>query len=197
MKIPKILFLTTAHRHDDDRIFYHQAKELKEQGYEVKICSLSSEFQGKIDGIEIESYAVLERSISEKKKILEKVCKEYQPDTAICSEPLAVIAAESIKKHKNISIIYDITEWYPSMRMVEQYSFPLNVFHAIKFFLVQLYAGFISTHYIFGENTKKFPLAYLFPFKKSIVLPYYPDKLTIVLHHGLDKRCTLDGRCIL
>ncbi|WP_228444703.1 glycosyltransferase [Chryseobacterium shandongense] len=179
MKIPKILFLTTAHRHDDDRIFYHQAKALKEQGYEVKICSLSSEFQGKIDGIEIESYAVLERSISEKKKILEKVCKEYQPDTAICSEPLAVIAAESIKKHKNISIIYDITEWYPSMRMVEQYSFPLNVFHAIKFFLVQLYAGFISTHYIFGENTKKFPLAYLFPFKKSIVLPYYPDNMYI------------------
>lgn len=72
MKIPKILFLTTAHRHDDDRIFYHQAKALKEQGYEVKICSLSSEFKGNVDGIEIESYAVLERSIHEKNKILEK-----------------------------------------------------------------------------------------------------------------------------
>lgn len=179
MKIPRILFLTTAHRHDDDRIFYHQAKALKEQGYEVKICSLSSEFKGNVDGIEIESYAVLERSIHEKNKILEKVCYEYQPDAVICSEPLAVIAAKKIRKNKKISIIYDITEWYPSMRMVERFSFPLNIIHAVKFFLVQLYAGFISTHYIFGENTKKFPLAYFFPFKKSIILPYYPDDVYI------------------
>ncbi len=179
MKIPKLLFLTTAHRHDDDRIFYHQAKALREAGYEVKICSLSSEFQGKIDGIEIESYAVLERSIHEKKRILEKIGIDYQPDVIICSEPLAVIAAKSIGKNKKVSIIYDITEWYPSMRMVERFSFPLNIIHGIKFFLIQLYAGLISTHYIFGENTKKFPLAYLFPFKKSIVLPYYPDDIYI------------------
>ncbi len=182
MKVSKLLFLTTAHRHDDDRIFYHQAKALKEQGYEVKICSLSSEFQGTVEGIEIESYAVLERSVSEKKKILEKMCIAYQPDAVICSEPLAVIAAKSIRKNKNISIIYDVTEWYPSMRMVERFSFPFNLIHAIKFFLIQLYAGWISTHYIFGENTKKFPLAYFFPFKKSIVLPYYPDDIYIRQH---------------
>lgn len=179
MKKIKILFLTTAHRHDDDRIFYHQAKALQAKGYEVKISSLSSEFQGTVDGILIESYAVLERSVPKKKKILEKIGCEYQPDAVICSEPLAVIAAKNISKNKKLSIIYDITEWYPSMRMVEQFSFPLNILHAVKFFLVQLYAGFISTHYIFGENTKKFPLAYFFPFKKSIVLPYYPDDIYI------------------
>lgn len=179
MKIPKILFLTTAHRHDDDRIFYHQAKALHGEGYDVKICSLSSEFQGVIDGIKIESYAILGESIPEKKKILEKICNEYQPDAVICSEPLAVIAAKNMRKNKRSSIIYDITEWYPSMRMVERFPFPLNILHAIKFFLVQLYAGFISTHYIFGEHTKKFPLAYFFPFKKSIVLPYYPDDIYI------------------
>lgn len=179
MKVPKLLFFTTAHRYDDDRIFYHQAKALKENGYEVKICSLSSEFQGTIDEIEIESYAVLEKSIPEKKAILEKICNAYQPDVIICSEPLAVIAAKSIRKNKKASIIYDITEWYPSMRMVERFSFPLNIIHAVKFFLIQLYAGFISTHYIFGEDTKKFPLAYFFPFKKSIVLPYYPDDIYI------------------
>ncbi len=179
MKIPKILFLTTAHRHDDDRIFYHQAKALHEEGYQVKICSLSSEFHGTVNGIQIESYAVLERSFSEKKGILDKLCLEYQPDAVICSEPLAVIAAKSIRQNKKASIIYDITEWYPSMRMVEQFSFPLNILHAVKFFIIQLYAGFITTHYIFGEDTKKFPLAYFFPFKKSIVLPYYPDDVYI------------------
>ncbi|SEM76445.1 Glycosyltransferase involved in cell wall bisynthesis [Chryseobacterium taichungense] len=179
MKISKILFLTTAHRHDDDRIFYHQAKALKEEGYHVKICSLSSEFRGTVDGIEIESYAVLEKSIADKRKIFENICDTYEPDVIICSEPLAVISAKKIKKRKKVKIIYDITEWYPSMRMVEPFSFPLNMIHAVKFFLVQLYAGFISTHYIFGENTKKFPLAYFFPFKKSVVIPYYPDDIYI------------------
>ena len=175
----RILFLTTAHRYDDDRIFYHQARALQNEGNEVKICSLSSEFQGNIDGIEIESYSVLEKSTEEKTKVFERVCDSFQPDSIICSEPLAVIAAKKLRKNKKISIIYDITEWYPSMRMVENFSFPLNVIHAFKFFLIQLYAGFISTHYIFGEKTKKFPLAYFFPFKKSIVLPYYPDNIYI------------------
>ncbi|GAA5099250.1 hypothetical protein GCM10023210_36450 [Chryseobacterium ginsengisoli] len=175
----KILFLTTAHRYDDDRIFYHQAKALQKEGNKVKICSLSSEFQGNIEGIEIESYSVLEKSTEEKTKVFERVCDSFQPDSIICSEPLAVIAAKKFKKKKKISIVYDITEWYPSMRMVENFSFPLNIIHAFKFFLIQLYVGFISTHYIFGENTKKFPLAYFFPFKKSIVLPYYPDNIYI------------------
>ena len=179
MKIPKILFLTTAHRHDDDRIFYHQAKALKEEGYQVKICSLSSEFQGTVEGIEIESYNVLDRSIAEKRRILEGLYEAFGPDVVICSEPLAVISAKKTGRRKNVSIIYDITEWYPSMRMVEQFSFPMNIIHAAKFFLIQLYAGFLSTHYIFGEHTKKFPLAYFFPFKKSVVLPYYPDNIYI------------------
>ncbi len=173
--MPRILFLTTAHRHDDDRIFYHQAKALKNEGYEVKICSLSSDFRGMADGIEIESYPVLDKRTEEKMKVFEKAIQGFRPDCIVCSEPLAVIAAKKFKKQNKISIVYDITEWYPSMRMIEPFSFPLNIFHAFRFFLIQLYAGFISTHYIFGEDTKKFPLAYLFPFKKKIVLPYYPD----------------------
>ena len=178
----KILFLTTAHRYDDDRIFYHQAKALKNEVNQVKICSLSSEFHDNLEGIEIESYFILEKSTEEKTKVFERVCDAFQPDCIICSEPLAVIATKKFKKKKNISVIYDITEWYPSMRMVENFSFPLNVIHAFKFFLIQLYAGWISTHYIFGEDTKKFPLAYFFPFKKSIVLPYYPDNVYIHQH---------------
>lgn len=177
--MPKILFLTTAHRYDDDRIFYHQAKELKNQGFEVKISSLCSEFQGIIDGVEIESYSILERSSKQKIHAFQMICDSFRPDCIIASEPLAIIASNKIKKEKRVSVIYDITEWYPSMRMVENYSFPLNIIHAVKFFLIQLYAGFISTNYIFGENTKKFPLAYFFPFKKSIILPYYPDNTYI------------------
>lgn len=181
----KILFLTTAHRYDDDRIFYHQAKALLNDGNQVKICSLSSEFKGIINGIEIESYSILEKSIEEKRKAFEKVCNSFQPDCIICSEPLAVITAKKFQKGKKISIAYDITEWYPSMRMVENFSFPLNILHGFKFFLIQLYAGFLSTYFIFGEDAKKFPLAYFFPFKKAIILPYYPDE--IYIHQNIKK----------
>lgn len=177
--MPKILFLTTAHRYDDDRIFYHQAKALQDQGHQVKISSLSSEFQGIAGGIQIESCSVLDKNTEEKKAVFRKIIDEFQPDCIICSEPLAVISTRKTRKSKKVSVIYDITEWYPSMRMVEHFSFPLNIIHAFKFFLIQLYAGFLSTHYIFGEDTKKFPLACFFPFKKSMVLPYYPDDIYI------------------
>ena len=175
----KILFLTSSHRFDDDRIFFHQAKELFKKGFSIKICSLSSEFSGEIEGIQIESFSILETSIQNKIQAFKKVINSFDPDLIICSEPIAVIAAKDFVKRKNIHLVYDITEWYPSMRMVERFSFPMKFVHAIKFFLVQLYAGFLSSHYIFGEETKKFPLAYLFPFKKKLTSPYYPDDVYI------------------
>lgn len=171
----KILFLTTAHNYNDDRIFFHQAKELKSKGFEVKISSFYSDFQGNIDGIEIESYAILEKSSDEKTQTFLKICESFQPNCIICSEPIAVLAAKKFKAKKKISIIYDITEWYPTMSMLEGHSFPLKIIHSVKFFLIQLYAGFLSTYFIFGEETKKFPLAYFFPLKRKIILPYYPD----------------------
>ena len=174
----KVLFLTTTHHYNDDRIFFHQAKELKTQGYEVKICSLSSAYKGHLDEIEVESYSALNQSLTQKIELFQNICASFQPDCIICSEPLAVIAAKKYKK-KNVSIVYDITEWYPSMRMVQNYNFLFKILNAVKFFLIQLYAGLISTHYIFGENTKKFPLAYLYPFKKQLLLPYFPDDVYI------------------
>ncbi|KMQ71978.1 glycosyltransferase [Chryseobacterium koreense] len=172
----KILFLTTSHRYDDDRIFHHQAKELLKQGNEVKICSLCADFRGDLAGIEIESYSILEKSSEEKVAAFQKVINSFQPDCLICSEPLAIIAAKKYSKSEKVSLIYDITEWYPSMRMVANFKFPLNIIHAVKFFLIQVYAGFLSTHFIFGEKTKKFPLAYFFPFKKKLFLPYFPNE---------------------
>ncbi|WP_333596491.1 glycosyltransferase [Chryseobacterium flavum] len=177
--MPKVLFLTTSHNYDDDRIFYHQAKALRDIGYEVKICSLYSEYQGVIDEIDIEAYSVLEESIETKINVFRKVCNAFSPDCIICSEPLAVIAAKKIVREREISCIYDITEWYPAMSMLEVYRFPVKIFQAVKFFLIQLYAGFLSTHFIFGEKTKQFPLGYLFWFKKKIILPYYPDEIYV------------------
>ncbi|MGX5685841.1 glycosyltransferase [Chryseobacterium cucumeris] len=178
--MPKVLFLTTSHSYNDDRIFYHQAKALRDNGYEVKICSLYADYKGYIEGIEIESFAILEESIETKMETFSKVCNSFHPECIICSEPLAVVAVKKFVKEHKISCIYDVTEWYPSMSMLQNYRFPVKIFQGIKFSLIQLYAGFLSTHFIFGEATKKFPLAYFFGFKKQMILPYYPSSVYIV-----------------
>lgn len=172
----KILFLTTAHNYDDDRIFYHQAKELKSRGFQVKITSLYSDFIGNKEGIEIESYGILHHSTKDKILQFVSICENYSPQCIICSEPLAVIAAKRYVGNENISIIYDITEWYPSMSMLQGLSLFSKIFQGTKYFFIQLYAGLLAKKFIFGEETKKFPLSTIFPFKKSIILPYYPDE---------------------
>ncbi len=172
----KILFLTTAHHYNDDRIFFHQATALVKMNYEVKICSLSSDFIGEINSIQIESIVALEKSSGYKINKLLGVCESYQPDCIICSEPIPVFAASKFRKKKKVTIIYDITEWYPAMSMLRDFNPVKKLVQGVKFFLIQLYAGFLSNHFIFGEETKKFPLYYFFPFKKSVTIPYYPDE---------------------
>ncbi|MBN9311513.1 MAG: glycosyl transferase family 1 [Chryseobacterium sp. 39-10] len=178
----KILFLTTAHKFDDDRIFFHQAKTLQQNGFQVKICSLNSAFSGTIDGVEIDSSSILQQSAKQKIAAFQNVINAFQPDAIIASEPLAVMAAKAYRSKSKIPLMYDITEWYPSYRMLQQYKGFTKFFHAVKFFLIQGYAGFLSSHFIFGEDNKKFPLAQLFPWKKSLDLGYYPDEKYVADH---------------
>lgn len=175
-RMQKILFLTTAHTYQDDRIFFHQAKELAAYGFTVKICSLSSEFQGESDGILIESYDILHQSPHVKKSVFQRICAAFVPDLVIASEPLAVISVAKYCKQHHIKLIYDVTEWYPSKRMLAPYRSFLKVFQFFKFLNIQLYAGFLSSHFIFGEQTKMFPLSSFFFFKSHIILPYYPSR---------------------
>lgn len=170
----KILFLTTAHSYNDDRIFHHQAKELASLGHKVKICSLSSDFFGAAEGVEIESHQILNESAAVKLDYFSKICAGFNPDRIICSEPLAVVAARCATRKSKAIIIYDITEWYPSARMVAPYPNLLKPLHSVKFLLIQIYAGALSDRFIFGERSKMFPLSWIFPFKKKLLLPYYP-----------------------
>lgn len=174
--MPKILFLTTSHRYDDDRIFHHQGKELLKYGYEVKISSLASDFDGILNGVSIQSKNILSQSVTHKKAFFEQLIDDFKPDCIIASEPLPVIAARSYLAKNKCQIVYDITEWYPSDRMLVAYSKFFRPLHYVKFLLTQIYAGFLSHGFIFGEKSKMYPLTYIFPFKKKILLPYYPDE---------------------
>lgn len=171
----KILFLTTSHRYDDERILYHQAVELTAAGFVVKISSLSANFIGNLEGVEIESYSILEQSKSKKIQKFLDIANAYQPEIIICSEPLAIAAAKKIKNKLNAKIFYDITELYPSNRMLTSYPVLTRPFHWLKFSLINIYAGYASDAFIFGEVTKTFPLTTFFPFKKKLLLSYYPS----------------------
>lgn len=101
-------------------------------------------------------------------------CNDFNPDLIICSEPLAIISAK--KYSKRTPVIFDITEWYPSQEMLRPYRGISKIFHAVKFLLILLYAGSSVSGFIYGEATKRLPLSLFFPFKKNILLPYFPDK---------------------
>ena len=80
----KVLFLTTAHHPKDDRIFFHQAQSLAEGQFEVKITSLCTHLIEKNNSIEIESFSILEKSVSEKIETYEScIFKNSEKSTCI------------------------------------------------------------------------------------------------------------------
>lgn len=174
----RIIFLTTAHNCFDDRIFYHQAISLSEAGNIVKIVSLSTDFIGFEQGVEIESYNIIQsQTKSQRIHQFISILKAFSPDIIICSEPLAVVAAARYKvQNKLCKVVYDITEWYPSKKQLSKIYFPLNLVKFTTLALYNLYAGLKCDAFIFGENYKKLPFSILFPFKKSLLLPYFPDE---------------------
>lgn len=96
------------------------------------------------------------------------------PDVVICDYPIAIKRARQLFC-RHIPIIYDITEWYPSKKNL-RYE-PLW-FRPLKFcilVLVNLWAGCAATAFIFGEYHKAKPFRFFFPWKRSLLLPYYPS----------------------
>ena len=171
----KVYFLTTAHAYDDDRILYHQAKTLIASGYHVKITSLSSDFSGCVQGIEV--YAkncISEYSISQKKDFLLAQLYDYSPDVIICSEPLTVDAASTYRKTHTCVVVYDVTEWYPTKRQYADVFVLLRPFIFFAYFMYNLVSGKRADAFIFGEEYKQYPFKLVFPKKKRILLPYYP-----------------------
>lgn len=77
-------------------------------------------------------------------------------------------------RHTSAKIIYDITEWYPSKKNLQNIRFGKLVKASILL-LANFWAGCRADAFIFGEVDKANPFRALFPRKKSIHLPYYPD----------------------
>ena len=171
----KIVFLNTGHKSLDDRVFYHQAKSLLKQGFNIEIISTKEDCIGNIDSITINSYD--DRNFSQKQKI-SKIIKyliHSNPKIIIADTPLAVIASAIYKRKNKTRIIYDITEWYPSKKNLIDNKGVSKIFKAITLTILNLFSGLQSDYFIFGEHFKSIPFRILFFWKSYIYLPYYPD----------------------
>jgi glycosyltransferase involved in cell wall biosynthesis len=171
-----IAFLTSAHISLDDRIFYHQAKSLSNK-FKIVIISSTENLNVVIGDITVISEDA--GNWEKKKKIshfLEKL-DEVKPQIIICSEPLPILAAAKYRKSNKskVSILYDVTEWYPSKKNLEELPFRKKIITFLKLLSFNIYASALCNGFIFGEYYKSLPFRLLFPFKKWKIISYFTN----------------------
>lgn len=104
-------------------------------------------------------------------------------DVAICDTPKAILRSVG----HGMTIVYDVTEWYPSKKNLRQFSKWLRPFVASVMWVANMLAGCLTDAFIFGEEDKARPFRRLFPWKKYIYLPYYPS-LELFPKAGVEQR---------
>lgn len=82
----KVLFLQSTHWANDDRVWYHQAATLQENGIEIAVCG--------------------------KDKFADFQIDNNDANVIIADTPQALWKARKSKA----KLVYDITEWYPSKK---------------------------------------------------------------------------------
>lgn len=148
----KVIFVQTAHKASDDRVFYHQEPSLRKFGYQTAILSTAGNYS----------------SFREERRAIRQFLHEQNADYVICDTPKAVLS--TVGSHTKI--IYDVTEWYPSKKNLRHRGWR-TPFFAIAMLLLNFLAGCFAYSFIFGEKDKAKPFFFFF-WKKRILLPYYP-----------------------
>lgn len=152
-----LLFLQTAHYQTDDRVYYHQTQTLRDAGYNVSIVSSLSQttltFRQKYRWL-----------------IEQTVAQKY--DVIICDTPFALVTA---RHNKTAQLVYDVTEWYPSKKNLHHTHGMKKWVTFIGLLIISYIVGWITDQFIFGEPYKGRPFRILFPWKKYLLLPYYPS----------------------
>lgn len=141
----KVLFLQSTHWANDDRVWYHQAATLQENGIEIAVCG--------------------------KDKFADFQIDNNNANVIIADTPQALWKARKSKA----KLVYDITEWYPSKKNLRGLCRLHKWAKAMVLCLANLWAGWRSDAFIFGEYYKGYPFRRLFPHTPFINLPYYPD----------------------
>lgn len=158
----KVAFVQTSHLATDERVYFHQREALIAAGCEVLVVSTYSD--------------TTQMSNNEKMKKIGEELTLFSPDVVICDTPLAVFAAKKVRSSIGSSrIIYDITEWYPSEQHLRGLSLLKKWIKAFLLYAANLYAGFLSDGFVFGEYYKSLRFRRLLFWKRHIFTTYYPD----------------------
>ena len=173
-EVEKICFLQIAHFPEDDRVWYHQAKSLKDEGFSVFVISTRIEYS-RLENVFCFDDTGMQKSAVSKK--IAEILQPIHPNLIICDNPLAVFFALTYRRkyHKRVKIVMDVTEWYPSQKnLVNLTGFKLFIKKtALKW--LSFYSGCFVDGFIFGEYHKAKRYKRHFIRKPCLDLPYYPD----------------------
>jgi glycosyltransferase involved in cell wall biosynthesis len=174
----KICFLQVAHLPDDERVWFHQAKTLKDNDFCVSVVST------RIHSSECENVFCFEDTGMKKSVVCKKISEILQPihpNIIICDNPLSVFFASRYRKkyNKKVKIVMDITEWYPSKKNLVYLSGFKRFVKKMLLKCLNLCSGFWADGFIFGEYHKAKLFKRFFKRKPTLDLPYYPDLIYI------------------
>jgi len=174
LKNQKICFLLVAHLPDDDRVWFHQTKLLKENGFFVSVVSTRTSHSENENVFCFDDTGMKKCAVN---KLVSESLFMINPDVIICDNPLSVYFASKYKKKnkRNVKIILDVTEWYPSKKNLVHLT---GLKRFVKYLILKylnLRSGFIADGFIFGEKDKAIFFKQLFKRKPYSDLPYYPD----------------------
>ena len=175
----KVIYLTSSHYVNDDRIYYHIKETLEQKGCQVSIYSSYGVPEHKIEN----GYTVDGAKLSKKDKInwFYQQLLLLKPEVIICAEPLPILAAKKYKKIHSCKIIYDVTEWYPSKKNLINLSFVNKVRRGMVLFVFNLYATYFVDGFTIGEYYKKRLYDFFYPLKPKEIISYYPKKKYVTL----------------
>ena len=173
-KTQKICFLQVAHFPDDDRVWYHQTKLLKENDFDVSVISTRTEDSDLEHVFCFDDTGMKKCAVSRK---ISEILKEIDPNIIICDNPLSVFFASQYKKkhNKSVKILMDITEWYPSKKNLVNLNVCKRFIKKTVLRCLNFYSGFWVDGFIFGEYHKTRLFKKFFSKKPYVDLPYYPD----------------------
>ena len=171
----KVAIITSGHPPFDERIYWKFGLSLIKRNYAVQIICSTEDIEKEVNGICIKGFSG--NNITKKEKIsrLLSTLITTSPNIIICCEPLTILPAFIYKTRykKNCKIISDITEWYPeniTSKMKGLKKFPTYVFLAFLNIILTNLADAL----IIGEITKQCRYDLICPFKKKIIIGYYP-----------------------
>jgi glycosyltransferase involved in cell wall biosynthesis len=171
----KILFLTSAHASNDDRIYFLQAKTLSKY-HEVKVFSTYGGEQYEVENLITEYNKTPFSSRKEKIKIFYNQCITFNPDVIICSEPIPIIGAnEYVRHNSSCRILYDVTEFYPSKKNLINLSIFKKFIVSVGMIWLNRKAAGLVDGFIFGEHYKSLYYRANFKNKPFIHVPYFQD----------------------